>query len=106
MKNYIKMGHTLDLTAPAEGLASGQGHLFGSLFGVATTAAMGGEKVAVSVEGVFTLPKAAGISLTEGVKVYWTGTAITTAANGNSLVGHASAGATADATFCEIRIQN
>jgi predicted RecA/RadA family phage recombinase len=106
MKNYVQPGDVLNLTAPAGGLLSGQAYLFGSLFGVATKAAAEGERVAVSVEGVFTLPKASGISLTEGVKVYWTGTAITTTASGNTLVGNAAAVAAADATTAEVRIQN
>lgn len=106
MKNYIKPGHTLDLTAPAGGLSSGDGYLFGSLFGVAATAAEEGAKVAVSLEGVFLLPKVSGAAITEGAKAYWTGTAVTATASGNTLIGHAAAAASADATVAEIRISN
>ncbi|PZU85013.1 MAG: hypothetical protein DI528_12980 [Shinella sp.] len=106
MKNYIKPGHTIDLTAPSGGLSSGQAKMFGALFGVATKAALEGEKVAVALEGVFSLPKAAGTSLAEGAAAYWTGAAITATASGNTLVGHATSPAASDATSIEVRIKN
>ncbi|MCW0983059.1 DUF2190 family protein [Agrobacterium sp. BT-220-3] len=108
MKNYIQEGDILNLTAPAGGLASGQAHMFGDLFGVAAAAAAEGAKVAVSLEGVFSLPKATGASLTEGQKVYWIAAdkKVTATANGNTLIGHAARPAAADAVTAEIRIKN
>lgn len=106
MKNFIQLGDIVNLTAPAGGLVSGQPHLFGALFGVATKAAAQGERLAVAVEGIFTLPKAAGVSIDEGAKLYWNGTALTTTASGNTLVGNAVAAAASGATTVEARIQN
>ncbi|PZR49613.1 MAG: hypothetical protein DI537_58330 [Stutzerimonas stutzeri] len=106
MKNYIQPGNIVNLTAPAGGLASGQGHLFGALFGIATTAAPEGQKVAVSVDGVFTLPKATGGGLTEGQKVYWDATAkkATATATDNAMIGHAVETAAAGATTATVRL--
>lgn len=106
MKNFIQPGNIVDLTAPAGGILSGQAYLFGSLFGVATVAAAAGKKVAVSVEGVFQLPKATGASLAEGVKAYWTGTEISGTASGNTLVGHIVVAASAEATSVSVRVAN
>jgi predicted RecA/RadA family phage recombinase len=106
MKNYVQPGNILNLTAPAGGLASGQGHLFGALFGIATTAAPEGQKVAVSVEGVFALPKATGSGLAEGQKVYWDATAkkATAATTDNTMIGHAVEAAATGATMATVRL--
>lgn len=108
MRNYVQPGDTLDLTAPTGGLASGQAHLFGGIFGVAAKSAAQGEKVAVKVEGVFTLPKATGGGLTEGQKAYWDATAkkITATATDNTLIGHAVEPAATGATTATVRIAN
>ncbi|WP_137128927.1 DUF2190 family protein [Rhizobium sp. FY34] len=105
MKNFVQPGKTLDLTAPAGGIVSGQAALFGALFGVANFSAAEGQPVAVDVEGVFTLPKAVG-ALAEGVKAYWTGTQISGTASGNTLVGHIVKAAASDATSVQVRIAN
>ena len=106
MKNYVQKGDAVDLTAPAGGLASGQGYLFGDLFGVATKAAAAGERLAVSLEGVFSLPKETGTALTEGQKIYWDGTQITATATDNTFVGHVIDAAAADATSVNVRLWN
>lgn len=106
MKNFIQPGNIVDLTAPAGGLASGQAHLFGALFGVATTAAAEGQRLAVSLEGVFALPKVEGDSLAEGEAAYWDGAAITAESAGNTLVGHAVEAAQAAATTVYVRVKN
>lgn len=106
MKNFVQPADIVDLTAPAGGIISGQAHLFGSLFGVATTSAEEGAKVAVSLEGVFQLPKATGASLAEGVKVYWTGTEISGTDAGEPSIGHVIAAASTDAPTVTVRIKN
>lgn len=106
MLNYVQPGETLDLTAPTGGVISGQAALFGALFGVASTTAAEGQKLAVKVEGVFALPKATGAGLTEGQKVYWDDTAknITGTASGNTLIGHAVEAAASGATEAVVRL--
>lgn len=108
MLNFIQPGDTLDLTAPAGGILSGQAALFGALFGVASVDALEGERLAVMVEGVFELPKATGAGFTEGQKLYWSDTNknLTGTASGNTLVGHAVLVAAADATTATVRLAN
>lgn len=108
MRNYIQPSDILDLTAPAGGLVSGQAHLFGDLFGIATTDAEEGEKVAVRVDGVFRLPKDFDESFTEGQKVYWS-TAdlkVTGTATDNPLIGHAVEAAPIGNIVGNVRLSN
>lgn len=107
MKNYIQTGDVVAFTAPAGGIASGEGRVFGNLFAVATAAAAEGARFTACLEGVFALPKATG-AITEGQKVYWDSTAkkVTTTASGNKEIGSAISPAAADATTAEIRLSN
>lgn len=104
MKNFVQRGDSLDLTAPAGGLASGQGHLFGDLFAVAFTDIAAGEKGSCAVTGVFDLPKATGEALAEGTAAYWDGTAVTGTAAGNTLIGHVTEAAASATTVARVRI--
>lgn len=108
MRNYVQPGDTLDLTAPVGGVVSGQAALFGAIFGIASTDATAGAKVAVKVEGVFIVPKATGAGLTEGAKTYWDATAkkVTATATDNTLIGHAVEAAASDATTALVRLSN
>lgn len=98
MTNYVQKGKTLLLTAPGD-LTSGQGALIGSIFGVATEDVASGANGEFVVEGVVTLPKAAG-AVTQGELIYWDNTAkdATTVSTSNKLIGAATlAQASADA---------
>lgn len=106
MKNFVQRGDTLDLTAPEGGLASGQGCLFGSLFGVAATDIAAGEKGAIVLTGVFTLPKTAGEAFTEGAAAYWDGSEVTGTATDNTLIGHVVEAAASAAVTAVVRISN
>lgn len=90
MRNFIQEGRTITLPAPAGGIASGEGLLVGSLFGVASGDAAEGEDVETVLVGVYELPKAAS-AVAVGAKLYWDSTAknLTTTASGNRLVGAA-----------------
>jgi predicted RecA/RadA family phage recombinase len=89
MKNFVQAGNVITLPAPYA-LASGDGCLVGSIFGVATNAAASGASVEVWVD-------AAVVSVTAvtadtggvGTKMYWDNTAkkLTTTVGSNSLVG-------------------
>lgn len=110
MRNYIQPSDTLDLTAPAGGLVSGQAHMFGGIFGVAATDAAEGSKVAVKVDGVFRLPKATGAGLQEGQPAYWDAAekkvTAEEAAGANIEIGHAVEVAAADAIEIAVRVAN
>lgn len=94
MKNYIRHGDTLPLTAPAGGVVSGNAYLIGIIFGVAAITAAAGESFELRRKGVVYLPKKTGEAWTEGAALYWDNTAkvLTTTANGNTLVAAAAEG--------------
>jgi predicted RecA/RadA family phage recombinase len=100
MKNFLSNGDNLPLAAPYD-VASGAGFLVGSLFAVASAAALSGAAVVGVTKGVFSLSKATGEAWTVGVKLYWDNTnkRLTTTSSGNTLVGVATAAAlSADTT--------
>ena len=105
MKNFVAVGNTLTLPAPAA-LTSGQGALIGSIFGVAQKDAASGEEVAFLVTGVLDLPKAPSQAWAVGAKVYWDNAArvTTTTASGNTLIGVAVAAAGASTASVRVRL--
>lgn len=102
MKNFIQNGDMISVTAPAGGIASGQGVLIGSLFGVAAKTAAEGESVEIATAGVYELPKLASAVIAAGARVAWddaakqvvlpgaglypVGVAVLAAGNGNTTV--------------------
>jgi predicted RecA/RadA family phage recombinase len=104
MKTYIQDGDVLDLTAPVGGLVSGQGYLFNNLFAVATTNIAAGEKGACCLEGVYSLPKVAAISFSEGDFAYWDGSQITDDDTNDFKIGHVTEDTAADATVIAVRL--
>lgn len=91
MKNYVQPGNTITLTAPYD-VASGDGLLVGSIFGVAAGDAANGKTVEAALIGVFDLTKAASQAWAAGDKVYWDNTAkvATKTASGNTAIGVAT----------------
>lgn len=79
MKNFRANGasFTATLTAP---VASGGVVVMSDMLGVAYTAGLVGQNVAVATEGVFALPKLAGAALAQGKKVYYDAAAGTVSA--------------------------
>lgn len=105
MKNFVQPGNTVTATAPTGGIASGEGAVFTSVFGVANTTAAEGEPVEVDVVGVFELPKAAG-AIAAFARTYWddTNDNVTTTASGNRLIGFATEAAGASDTIVRVRL--
>ncbi|MCR8724134.1 DUF2190 family protein [Frigidibacter sp. ROC022] len=102
MKNYVQPGNTLTLTAP-HAVASGDGLLVGSIFGVAAGDAESGATVEAALTGVFDLIKVGSQAWAVGDKVYWddTNKRCTTVATDNTLIGvavEAVAGGAGDTT--------
>lgn len=106
MQNYIQRGDALTIPAPAGGVSSGDAVLAGALFGVAAATADAGEDVAVSVEGVFELPKKPADAVTVGAVLYWDATPgeLTITAADNTRVGYAAAAAGAGATAIAVKL--
>lgn len=101
-KNHIQPGNAITFTAATD-VASGQGVEMGALFGVALTSAATGEQFEAGITGVWQLPKVSG-EITAGAKVYWTGTAVTTTATGNRLIGAATETAATAAATAIVRL--
>lgn len=107
MKNYVQPGNTITLTAPYA-VASGDGLLVGSIFGVAAGTAAVGESVEAALTGVYDLKKVASQAWAAGDKVYWDNTAkeATKTTTSNTLIGVAVvavAGGTGD-TIGRVRL--
>lgn len=75
MKNFIQPGDMITVTAPADGVTSGQGVVVGNLFGVAAITAVEGESVEIATVGVYELPKLASAVIAAGARIAWDGTA-------------------------------
>jgi predicted RecA/RadA family phage recombinase len=103
MKNLVmQSGRNPTVAAPYD-VASGDGCLVGSLFGIASTTVDSGANVAIDTGGVYDIKKTAGQTFTVGAKVYWDNTAksVTGVATDNTLIGVAlKAAAGGDATAC------
>lgn len=88
MKNYVQPGRTLTFTAAAA-LASGAGVLLGAAtFGVNSYDVAIGESGEATLEGVYTLPKAA-VSSSAFEAAYWddTNKVVTNVATSNVKIG-------------------
>ena len=88
MKNFVQPGNTITLTAPYA-VASGDGLLVGSIFGVAAGTAALGEAVEAALNGVYDLKKVASQAWAAGDKVYWDNTAkeATKTTTSNTVIG-------------------
>lgn len=105
MKNYIEKGDfihsVLDATVKGGDVVAVQ-----DLLGVAVTDGDGVNLQAVAVNGVFELPKVAGLAIAQGKKCYFV-TAdknVNTTASGNTLIGFAWETSDAAATTVRVKI--
>ncbi|MCW2242248.1 DUF2190 family protein [Azospirillum canadense] len=108
MRNYVQEGCTLTLTAPYD-VASGNGLLVGSIFGVASSNATNGAVVEACVEGVFDLTAegaGSGQDIAQGGAVYWDNTAkrCTKTATSNTKIGVATEAKASTATTVRVRL--
>ena len=103
--NFIQTGDHIDITAAAA-IASGDGVLVGSMFGVASTSAANGEALSIAICGVFELPKLEAQAWTVGARVYWDNgnSRCTTVASGNTLIGVATEAAADPSTVGRVRL--
>jgi len=74
MKTFIQKGNIVTVTTAAN-IASGDGVLVGSIFGVAAADAAAGDEVEITTTGVFDLPKDAATVIDIGNRVAWDDTA-------------------------------
>ncbi len=104
MKNFIQAGDTVTVVSPGV-VSGGDGVLIQNTFGIAAYDTHPGDSLELVVEGVFTLPKAAG-AISQGTRVYWDNAAkkVTTVAAGNTLVGVATADSLATDLIANVRL--
>ena len=103
--NFVQDGKFVTVTAPAN-VASGAFVKVGSLFGVAVTAAASGAPVAIQIDGVHDLPKAAPLEIVAGDPVYWdvADGNFNKTGSGNWFVGVAIETAASAATTVKVRL--
>lgn len=107
---FIQPGRTIDYT-PSAAVKAGDVVIIGELVGIASRDIEAGMLGAIDLEGVFEFPKDAK-AISAGAKVYWSGTAATSAANdGNTgsptaytQIGHAVAAALAGDGVVRVKI--
>lgn len=104
-QNKVQAGEKLTLVAPVGGVVSEMGYVLGGLFVVAETSADAGDDFVGNTTGVWTLPKATGVSFAQGAPVYWdvADEELNTDAT-NPCVGHAATAAGEAATTVNARL--
>ena len=68
MKNFVRPGKSVPVTAPALGVSPGQAFAINRLVGFAGSGALEGEPVEMHIEGVYRVP---GLGATVGAAVYF-----------------------------------
>lgn len=93
MKNYVKTGDLLTLTAPAGGVVSGLTYKIGVAIVIATTTVAATLPFVGKANGEFDIPAATGQAWAEGALLYWDDTAkvYTTTVGSNQKAGYATA---------------
>jgi predicted RecA/RadA family phage recombinase len=104
--NFLQEGRILTLAAPVAAVVSGQPVMWGNLFGVCLYSAAIGSPVEVQVDGVWALPKTAGIVFAAGALVYWDPIAlsVTSVSTSNHLIGAAVVPAVSGAATATVRL--
>ena len=103
-QNYIESGEVKDFTLSGT-VAAGALVAIGDMVGVALGSGVSGQTIAVSLEGVYEVPKASG-AITLGQKLYLDNGAVTTSDNSgaNKLVGYAWTAAVSAATTVQVKL--
>jgi predicted RecA/RadA family phage recombinase len=106
MKNDLQNGHVIRVTTPAGGIASDEGLIVGSIFGIAAYSAAEGDPLELATTGLFRLPKASAAVLTLGARLAWDNTArqVNTPAAGRFPIGVAVDAAGSGATGVAVRL--
>lgn len=106
MKTYIQNGHFITVPTPAGGIASGDGLIVGSIFGIAAYSAAEGDPLELATTGIHKLPKATAAVLTVGARVAWDNTAkqVNTPAAGRFPIGIAVEAAGNGTTSVAVRL--
>jgi predicted RecA/RadA family phage recombinase len=103
--NYVQIGDTLTIPAPADVLSGGV-VIAGGIVGIAQNDALTGALVDVATTDVWELPKVGADAFTLGAAVYWDDAAnlCTVTATANTLLGVAIAAAGAGIATVKVRL--
>lgn len=103
--NYVQVGDTLTIPAPADVLSGGV-VIAGGIVGIAQNDALTGALVDVAVSDVWELPKVGADAFALGDAVYWDDTAnlATATTTGNTKLGVAVAAAGAGVATVKVRL--
>ncbi len=103
-QNYIESGDVKDFTLSGT-VAAGALVAIGDMVGVALGSGVSGQTIAVKLDGVFEVAKAAG-AITIGAKLYLDNGAVTTTDNSgaNKFVGYAWTAAVSAATTVQVKL--
>jgi predicted RecA/RadA family phage recombinase len=103
VKNFIQPGdYGITLVAPAN-VVAGQLISVGKINGVVACDAVSGAQVEVAVEGVYSLPKTPGDTITQGQQLHALATGVIDA-SGTILVGYAVAAAASGTSTVSVRL--
>ncbi len=105
MRNYVQPGNIITVIAPVD-VASGDGVLVGSIFGIAGISAPAGTEVEIDLVGVYDLAKTSAQAWTQGAAVYWDAAnkVVTTTAAGNTKIGVATLPAANPSAIGRVRL--
>lgn len=102
---YWQRGESLDFANNTQAVIEANTIIsLGTRIGVAGTSINPGEKGSLHVTGVYEIEKTGTNEIAMGAAVYFDGTGITDAADGNTPAGYAAAAATADATVILVKL--
>jgi predicted RecA/RadA family phage recombinase len=108
MRNFVQPGKTITVPAPYN-IESGWVVLLGDLVGVAAGDAQTGQPLDLTLEGVFSLPKASADVITAGAMVGWdsANSQVTTVeSEQDALIGHAVQAAGSGVGLINVRLSN
>ncbi len=105
MQNYIQPGNFITIAASPYAVSSGDGVLYGKLFGVAAGDAAEGTEVVIAMVGVFTMAKVSAESIGVGAAIYWDDTAhLVTGVEADQLIGYSISAAANPSSTIEVRL--
>lgn len=106
MINFVQDGSSLTFTAPSGGVTSGAAYLFGGLLAVAAVTADEGASFSGAIEGVFSLAKKSGDTMSVGDLIYWddSNSYFTTTDTGNYGCGTCAGAAGGSATTVSVKL--
>lgn len=107
MATFRNNGITIDYT-PVANVTSGDVVVLGSIVGIADHDITANQLGALTIEGVYQLPKATGSSsaIAAGAKVYWDAVneVVTTTAGSNKCIGYTVAAASDDDATVDVKL--